>query len=278
MTIKIDLHSHSTVSDGVLTPEQLVTRAHSNGVQVLALTDHDGTSGLAPARQTADDLAVHFVPGVEVSVTWAGDTVHIVGLKIDADNATLNDGLAQIRAGRIGRAHAIADRLADLGFPGAYEGAMQFVSNPLLISRTHFARFLVAQGHCRNMQEVFDRYLGDHKPAATPMQWATLEQAVDWIQAAGGIAVIAHPGRYGYTPVQFDGLFSVFKDLGGVGIEVITGSHRPEQFAQYARVARHYGFRASVGSDFHGPAEGKRDLGDLPPLPSDLTPVWQDWF
>ena len=278
MSLKIDLHCHSTVSDGVLSPEQVVARAHGNGVQVLALTDHDETKGLNVAGQCARDAGMQFVPGVEVSVTWAGHTVHIVGLQIAADNGTLNEGLESVREGRRDRAKIMAERLEQLGFPGAYDGAMAFVSNPELISRTHFARFLVQQGHCHTMQQVFDRYLGDHKPAHVPVQWATLEQAVNWIHAAGGMAVIAHPGRYDYTPVQFDGLCTTFKDLGGQGIEVVTGSHHPDEYATYARVAQYYGFLASTGSDFHGPDESRIDLGDLPALPPGLTPVWHDWF
>lgn len=278
MSLKIDLHCHSTVSDGVLEPDQVVERAHANGVQVLALTDHDETAGLNVANDRAIQAGMRFVPGVEISVTWAGRTVHIVGLAIEADNTVLNDGLATVRKGRSNRARTMAERLDKLGFPGAYEGAMKFVSNPELISRTHFARFLVQQGHCRSMQDVFERYLGDHKPANVPVQWASLEQAVNWIHGAGGTAVIAHPGRYDFTPVQFDGFFSTFKDLGGRGIEVVTGSHRPDEYATYANVARHYGFLASVGSDFHGPNESRLDLGELPPLPAGLTPVWYDWF
>lgn len=278
MSLKIDLHCHSTVSDGVLSPDQVVARAHANGVQVLALTDHDETGGLGIASDCAQDAGIHFVPGVEVSVTWAGHTVHIIGLGIAADDATLNAGLEQVRSGRRERARTMAAKLEELGFPGAYEGAMAFVSNPELISRTHFARFLVQEGHCRNMQQVFERYLGDHKPAHVPVQWATLEQAVSWIHTAGGMAVIAHPGRYDYTPVQFDGLCTTFKDLGGQGIEVVTGSHHPDEYSTYARVAKHYGFLASVGSDFHGPDESRMELGALPPLPSGLTPVWHDWF
>lgn len=276
--MKIDLHCHSTVSDGVLPPEQVVARAHANGVQVLALTDHDETAGLAAAGVCAQQAGMRFVPGVEVSVTWAGRTVHIVGLGIDADNYLLNKGLASVRGGRSERARTMAARLDELGFPGAYEGAMAFVSNPDLVSRTHFARFMVQEGHCRTLQQVFERYLGDDKPANVPVQWATLEHALEWIHGAGGMAVIAHPGRYDYTPLQFDAFCSAFRDLGGQGIEVVTGSHRPDEYAVYARVAQHYGFLASVGSDFHSPDEGRTDLGDLPPLPAGLTPVWHDWF
>lgn len=274
----VDLHCHSTVSDGVLSPEQVARRAHANGVQLWALTDHDELAGLPQARDTALALGMQFVTGVEVSVTWCGRTVHIVGLGVDINNAALRDGLAQVRHGRSGRARRMGERLAELGMPGGYEGALRHAGNPALVSRTHFARFLVEQGHCRDLKEVFDRYLGDDRPGNVAMQWSSLEQAVQWIVGAGGKAVVAHPGRYDFSPLQFDALFDTFLQLGGVGIEVVTGSHTPDQYREYADVARRYGFQASCGSDFHGPAEGRLDLGCLPPLPADLTPVWRDWL
>lgn len=275
--MKVDLHCHSIVSDGVLAPAQVAARAHANGVQMWALTDHDELGGLAEARAAAEGLGMRFVTGVEISVTWAGHTVHILGLNLDERNQAILQGLADIRIGRETRARQMAGRLEALGIPGGYEGALAYAANPALISRTHFARFMVAQGYCKNMQQVFDKYLGDGCPGNVPMQWSTLEQAVLWITDAGGVAVIAHPGRYDYTPTQFGALFDQFKDLGGAGIEVVTGSHSPAQYAEYAQVARHYGFLASCGSDFHSPQEGKLDLGAIPPLPSDLTPVWRHW-
>lgn len=275
--MKVDLHCHSIVSDGVLAPAQVAARAHANGVQMWALTDHDELGGLAEARVAAEGLGMRFVTGVEISVTWAGHTVHILGLNLDERNQAILQGLADIRIGRETRARQMAGRLEALGIPGGYEGALAYAANPALISRTHFARFMVAQGYCKNMQQVFDKYLGDGCPGNVPMQWSTLEQAVLWITDAGGVAVIAHPGRYDYTPTQFGALFDQFKDLGGTGIEVVTGSHSPAQYAEYAQVARHYGFLASCGSDFHSPQEGKLDLGAIPPLPSDLTPVWRHW-
>jgi predicted metal-dependent phosphoesterase TrpH len=186
--------------------------------------------------------------------------------------------LAEIRKGRLLRAREMADRLTALGIPDSYEGALKFAANPFLISRTHFARFLVENGYCKNMQMVFDKYLGENKPANVPVHWSTLEEAVGWILGAGGRAVIAHPGRYAYSPMQFDALFEQFKDIGGEAIEVITGSHTLEQYVEYAGVARRYGFMASCGSDFHSPKEARIDLGNLPPLPSDLTPAWHDWI
>jgi predicted metal-dependent phosphoesterase TrpH len=256
----------------------LAARAHANGVLLWALTDHDELSGVAEARQTAASLGMSFVAGVEVSVTWGGQTIHVLGLNVDDGDPVLNEGLATIRSGRAIRAREMADRLTSMGVPDSYEGAIQFAANPSMISRTHFARFLVERGYCKNMQAVFDKYLGENKPANVQVHWSTLEQAVGWIVGAGGRAAIAHPGRYNYSPMQFDALFEQFKELGGSAIEIITGSHTPAQYVEYAGVARRYGFLASCGSDFHSPKEARLDLGELPALPSDLTPVWHDWI
>lgn len=265
------------MSDGVLTPEDVARRAHANGVTLWALTDHDILDGVPAARAQACALGMGFVAGVEISVTWSGHTVHIVGLNVDDGHAGLIEGLRAVRAGRSERAREIGRRLDAMGVNNSYEGALVYVSNPALISRTHFARYLVDQGYCKNVQAVFSRYLGENSPAYVPMQWSSLAQAVGWIHEAGGRAVIAHPGRYDYTPLQFDALFEQFRDLGGEGIEVITGSHTPDQYRQYADVARRYGFLASCGSDFHSPKEARLDLGRLPSLPEDLTPIWHDW-
>lgn len=271
----VDLHCHSTISDGVLSPEAVARRAAAHGVTLWSLTDHDEVSGQSVARSTAQSLGMKYLGGVEISVTWAGQTVHIVGLGIDENHSALIEGLKATRAGRADRARRISVNLDRLGMPGAYEGVLPFAGNPELISRTHFARYLVQAGYCPDVQTVFDRYLSDDGPAHEPMQWALLESALGWIHGAGGIAVIAHPGRYHYTPVQADALLSEFKDLGGQGIEVVTGSHSPHQYHEYAQIARNYGFLASCGSDFHSPTESRHDLGSLPALPSDLKPVWQ---
>ncbi len=276
--LPVDLHCHSVFSDGVLSPAELAERAHAHGVQLWALTDHDELAGLSQAREHAQNLGMRFVDGVEISVTWAGQTVHIVGLGIDPGNTLLRESLRTIRAGRQVRARAMGDRLAALGFDHAYEGALPFAGNPELISRTHFARFLVQQGHCADLNDAFRRYLGEGKPAFVPTQWASLAQAVDWILQAGGKAVIAHPGRYEFDDTRYHALYTQFLELGGVGIEVLTGSHSPHEYAVYAQVARTYGFQVSCGSDFHGPREGRIDLGGLPALPSGLTPVWQEWL
>lgn len=276
--LNIDLHCHSTMSDGMLAPRALAQRAHANGVDVWALTDHDEIGGLAQAQEAAHELGMRFITGVEISVTWAGKTVHIVGLNFDPGNTGLRDGLRATRSGRADRAKRIGERLAALGFPGAYEGSLPLAGNPELISRTHFARFLVQAGYCPDVQTVFTKYLGDDGPAYEPMQWASLGDAVGWIRQAGGRAVIAHPGRYRYTPVQFGAFFDEFLQLGGEGIEVVTGSHTSEHARHYARIACQYGFLASRGSDFHSPAESRIDIGGLPRLYEDLKPVWHDWF
>jgi predicted metal-dependent phosphoesterase TrpH len=272
-----DLHCHSNVSDGVLAPASLAARAKARGVDVWALTDHDEVSGIAEARAAARDLGLAFVPGVEISITWAGQTVHIVGLHIDERNAELVQGLARTRSGRELRAREMAEQLAAAGIPDAYEGALSYAGNPDLISRTHFARYIIDRGVCHDVASVFRHYLVEGKPGYVPHRWASLQQAVSWIKAAGGIAVIAHPGRYKFDDTAYDALFAEFRDLGGTAIEVITGSHTPDQYDEYARVARRYGFLASRGSDFHGPGESRIDLGELPPLPAGVKPVWHDW-
>ena len=277
-TLNVDLHCHSNVSDGVLTPPQLAVRAKANGVAVWALTDHDEVDGIAQARVAAMDVGMHYVPGVEISITWAGETVHIVGLRIDETNAALVSGLAVTRNGRERRARDIAAELAAHGIPDAYQGALKYVGNPDLISRTHFARYIIELGLHPNISEVFRHFLAEGKPGYVAHRWATLAEAVGWIRSAGGIAVIAHPGRYKYSELAFGALFDEFKQLGGTAIEVVTGSHSVDQYDYYARVANSYGFLASRGSDFHGPGESRVDLGTLPPLPSGVKPVWHDWF
>ena len=276
--LNVDLHCHSTVSDGLLTPTELATRASQNGVDVWALTDHDEIGGVATARAVATSLGMRHIGGVEVSVTWAGNTIHIVGLQIDETNPQLVQGLYETRNGREQRARQMSAMLDEVGIPNAYEGALRYVGNPNLISRTHFARYLVDEGFCADVSAVFKNYLVQGKPGYVEHRWATLQNAVQWIRAAGGVAVVAHPGRYDLTLLQRSAFLDEFKQLGGVGIEVVTGSHTPDQFEEYAKVARQYGFLASRGSDFHGPGESSTELGALPDLPQNLTPVWHDWF
>jgi len=275
--LRYDLHSHSTYSDGLLTPSALVARAASRGVDVLALTDHDELSGLPEARHAARDAGIRLVEGAELSVSWRDITLHILALGIDCEHATLCGGLDAIRQGRSVRARRIADSLKGAGIEDAFEGAMRYVTSERLISRTHFARHLVETGHARDMKDVFKRYLTPGRPGYVEHEWAGLAEAIGWIHAAGGLAVMAHPGRYKVSTGAMRELLGDFKDAGGDGIEVVSSSHTPAQYAIYARHCRIFGFLASTGSDYHGPGESRADLGDMPPLPAGVEPVWRDW-
>ena len=269
-----DLHCHSTVSDGTLEPEALAARAKANGVELWALTDHDEIGGQHRAMAAASRLGLPYLTGAEISVTFADVTVHIVGLGFDADDATLKAGLGATRGGRRERAMEMSDGLAKVGIRGAYEGALHYVGNPELISRTHFARFLVESKVCGDTQEVFRKYLVEGRPGFVPHRWATLRNAVNWIVGAGGMAVIAHPARYKFTANEEYALFSEFKAHGGRGVEVVTGSHSSADAVRYTETALEFELLASRGSDFHSPGESHVDLGALPALPDRLTPVW----
>lgn len=273
--LNADLHSHSTVSDGTLSPAELVRRAAAQGVELFALTDHDEIGGLAEAAACAGEVGLAFVPGVEVSVTWAGRTVHVVGLGIDPEDGGLRDGLATVRSGRTERARQMAEQLAAAGIGDAFDGALKYVGNPQLISRTHFARLLVERGVCRDTREVFTRYLVEGKPGYVAHRWAPLSQAVRWIVGAGGVAVIAHPGRYRFTDNEMWALAAEFRELGGSGLEVVTSNHGAAEVQRFAEMAAEFGFAASRGSDFHGPGESRVELGGIDALPYRLTPVWQ---
>ncbi len=273
--LNADLHSHSRVSDGTLPPEDLAARAHAQGGELWALTDHDEIGGLARAREAALDLGMAWLSGTEISVSFAGETVHILGFGFDPANAELAAGLARVRGGRTERARAMADSLARAGIPGAFEGALRYAGNPDLVSRTHFARFLVESGVCASTHEVFRHYLKEGKPGFVPHRWAGLGEAVRWIAQAGGVAVIAHPARYKFTPTVEYALFSEFVAHGGRGVEVVTGSHSAPEQLVYADTALEFGLLASRGSDFHSPEESRVDLGALPDLPGRLAPVWE---
>jgi predicted metal-dependent phosphoesterase TrpH len=270
----VDLHSHSTWSDGLLAPGVLVSRAAERQVGMLALTDHDETGGLAEAGLRARDAGIALVNGVEISVSWGDHTLHVVGLRIDPAHPALAGGLAGLREGRRSRAQTIAAELTKAGIEGSLEGARSYVTNPELVGRTHFARFLAERGYARDVHGVFRKYLASGKPGYVTHQWAGLGEAIDWITASGGLAVLAHPGRYPLDTAQRETLLADFKDAGGTGVEVVTGSHTPDQYELYAGYARRYGLLASSGSDFHGPGESRRDLGKLPDLPSGCKPIW----
>ena len=272
-----DLHNHSTASDGLLSPSQLVELGARHGVHAIALTDHDTVDGLEEAAAAARKCGVRLVEGVEISVSWGETTVHVVGLGIDPADASLAGGVQSVRDGRLGRETRMAEALANLGHPGTLEAALALAGSEQRLSRTHFARHLAESGAVRNTQHAFDKYLGKGKPAFVHHRWAGLEDAVGWIVGAGGVAVLAHPGRYGLKPLGRATLLEEFKRLGGEAIEVVTGSHRPEEYATWRRVAEEYGFLASRGSDFHGPGESPVEPGRLPPLPASLVPVWTRW-
>lgn len=273
--LNADLHCHSSVSDGTLAPEALAARAHANGVELWALTDHDEIAGQARARDAALALGLPYLTGTEISVSFAGITVHIVGLGFDAEDAQLAAGLQATRGGRGQRAREMGEALARIGIPGAYEGALQHAGNPELVARTHFARFLVERGVCGNTNEVFRNYLTEGKPGYVPHRWAGLGDAVRWITQAGGTAVIAHPGRYKFTPTEEYALFTEFIAHGGRAVEVVTGSHTTAEYVKYADMAQEFDLLASRGSDFHAPGESRTDLGALPWLPGKLSPVWE---
>ena len=259
--LNADLHCHSVVSDGTLTPEALATRAKANGVQLWALTDHDEIGGQTRAIAAAKAEGMKYLTGVEISITFAGKTVHIVGLRFDHTNEALVQGLRNTRGGRGERAKEMSEGLAKVGIQGAYEGALKFAGNHELISRTHFARFLVETGVCKDTSEVFRKYLTENKPGFVPHRWASLENAVKWITQAGGVAVIAHPARYGFTANEEYALFTEFKNHGGRAVEVMTGSHSSAEALRYADTALEFELAASRGSDFHSPDESHTDLG-----------------
>jgi hypothetical protein len=275
--LRYDLHCHSTHSDGLLTPSELVRKAARSGVDVLALTDHDELSGLAEARAEAREAGLELVDGAELSVSWRDLTLHIVGLRVDPHCPALCKGLEAIRTGRTGRARRIGEALTAAGIPGAYEGALRYATSERLISRTHFARFLVEAGHVRETKDVFRRFLVPGKPGHVAHAWVSMTEAIGWIHAAGGQAVLAHPGRYKVGASAMRELLAEFRDAGGDGIEVLSPSHSRDESAAFARHARKFGLLASSGSDYHGPGESRVNLGGMPPLPAALAPVWSEW-
>jgi predicted metal-dependent phosphoesterase TrpH len=272
-----DLHNHSRFSDGLLSPTQLIELAARNGVDAIALTDHDTTDGLEEAAAAAGHAAIVLVPGVEVSVSWGDTTLHVVGLNVDPAAPALMAGLKSIRDGRFGRAQRIAAELERLGLGETLEGALALADNKSMLSRSHFGRFLAAEGRVKSTQVAFDKYLAKGKPAYVGHRWASLEDALSWIVGAGGTAVLAHPGRYGLKPMFREELLKDFGRLGGEAIEVVTGSHRPEEYALWQREALEHGFLASRGADYHGPGESPWEPGRLPALHASLTPVWSKW-
>jgi predicted metal-dependent phosphoesterase TrpH len=273
----VDLHCHSTASDGLLSPAAVARRAAEKDIRMLSLCDHDTVGGLAEASQAATEAGVRFINGVEISSEWLGQQVHILGYAFDPDDKALGEGLAAARSGRVERAKRMSLALEKVGVPGCFEGAMRYAENPELINRAHFARYIVEIGVCKTMQRVFDAYISPGRPGYVENRWMSIKDVVALILGAGGIASIAHPGRYKFSRNQMHSLFEEFGKCGGLAIEVVSGSHNAEEIARFARVAVEYGFAASCGSDFHGPSESRVDLGRFPPLPPDLAPIW-DFF
>lgn len=272
-----DLHNHSTRSDGLLTPTQLIELATRLKVDSIALTDHDTVEGIEEAAAAARRTGIGFVPGVEISVSWGDTTLHIVGLQVDPTSRALLAGLEGIRAGRMERAQLMGNLLAKQGIEGTFEAALALAQDERLLSRTHFARHLAERGVVKNTQQAFDKYLAKGKPAFVAHRWANLDDAVKWIVDSGGTAVMAHPGRYELKPMMRHELLQQFRALGGEGIEVVTGSHRREEYSLWQREALEYGFLASRGADYHGPGESPAEPGSLPALHGSLRPVWTKW-
>lgn len=273
MNLHCDLHSHSTVSDGTLSPSELVLRAHEKEVEVFALTDHDATEGLKEAAEMAAKVGLNFIPGIEVSVTWSHQTIHILGLGINPDDEDLNKGLMVLREFRERRGEEIALKLEKKGLENPLEGAKKFANGEIL-SRTHFARYLVEQGKAKDMRQVFKRYLVQGKPGYVAGKWASLEEALSWIHGAGGIAIIAHPARYKLSATRLRQLIAEFKELGGLGFEAVSGSHSPDEEQRMAQLANKFGLYISKGSDFHSPENIYRELGYLPDIPAGSIPIW----
>ncbi len=272
-----DLHTHSTASDGTLRPSELVARAALAGVRVMALTDHDTLNGIAEAKVAAAEQGLTLIPGVEISVNWGGRVIHILGLGLDPAALELNKGLERLRDYRGWRAKEIGRRLGVKGIEGAYEGALALSGDEEFVGRTHFARLLVQRGYAATVRDVFKRYLVKGKPGHVSGEWASLEEALVWILDAGGQAVIAHPARYSFTGFKMRRLMGEFRELGGVAIEVVSGSHSRDEAYLYAQRARESSLLASAGSDYHGPEHPYLELGRLPKLPPGCTPIWADW-
>ena len=273
MTSSIDFHTHSIASDGQLSPTQLVRRASEKGVRVLALTDHDTTHGVEEAAITAKEIGVHLVPGIELSVTWNDQNFHMVGLGIDPLHSTLASGVREQQELRLSRAREIGRRLNKNRIEGAFEGAALLAGNGML-TRTHFARYLVDQNRAATLQKAFDQFLKRGKPGYVPTRWAPLETGIQWVTAAGGIAVLAHPQRYKISTTRLKRLLTDFKTAGGQAIEVVCGNSSNDDVLKFSRHALDFGLLGSVGSDFHSPENPWIELGRLRPFPNGVSPVW----
>jgi 3',5'-nucleoside bisphosphate phosphatase len=274
MSEKYDLHCHSTVSDGTLSPTELVKRAQGQGVTALSLTDHDTTAGYEEAQAAAKAAEIRLISGIELSASWQEKTFHIVGLDIDPYYPPLLNATLHLQTVRLERAEKIADKLDKKRIPGALEAVIKAAGNGM-ITRTHFADFLVSQNHVSSQQEAFDRYLAKGKLAYVATVWAELDLAINWITQAGGIAVLAHPLRYKLPTKWMNRLLAAFIKAGGQGIEVVTGRCNADEIKLAASYANIFGLTGSVGSDFHSPSNQWVELGRLAPLPTNIKPVWE---
>ncbi|WP_283149356.1 3',5'-nucleoside bisphosphate phosphatase [Silvimonas soli] len=278
MMVPVDLHCHSNFSDGLLPPQEVTRKAAERGCKLFALTDHDDTRGLALAAEEAAKYDMKFLNGVEVSASWGKYTLHIVGLNVDPANPVLSEGLASVRAGRDDRAQQMSASLARVGLDNVLEGARKYAENPEMISRTHFARYLVEIGAAKDTKSVFKKFLVRGKPGYVDHEWARMHEAIEWIRAAGGVAVLAHPGRYEMGNETMRVLLTEYRRLGGEAIEVVSGSHGAAEVGRFGRLAQEFGFMASCGTDYHATGEGAREPGLNPELPIGCTPVWAQWL
>lgn len=274
MAPNYDLHSHSTASDGTLSPAALVARAAEHGVSHLALTDHDTVAGLAPARAAAVQAGVALIPGVEISASWEGRSLHIVGLGVDATQPDLVAGLKSVQALREARALRMDESLRRRRIEGVLVEARALAGDGQ-VTRTHFARVLMERGYGASMDRVFRHFLRRGKPGYVRPEWPAMAEAIEWINAAGGLAVLAHPFGYGLTRAWLRRICAAFVDAGGRAVEVSTGTATANTVASAAALARRFNLAASQGSDFHDPAVPWIELGRMQPLPVDLEPVWQ---
>lgn len=268
----IDLHTHSTASDGTLTPTELVARAHQQSVRVLALTDHDTTAGLAEAARAAAEHGLDLVPGIELSTQWGGRNLHLVGLGIDPAAPALQaliEELAEIRQNRVER---MAASLAKAGYHDALEGAYAQAAGGVP-TRTHFARYLVERGAATDVGAVFKRFLVRGRPGYASTVWPELERSIAVLRAAGGLAVLAHPHAYKWTGAWARRIVEAFIQAGGVGVEVSCGTSNQQNILQWGGYARRYNLLASLGSDFHSPGRFI-ELGRMPSLPEGVQPIW----
>lgn len=268
-----DFHLHSNHSDGAYAPPDLVARIQQAGVTVFALTDHDTVAGCVATQRLAKERGLGFVSGVEISVSWQGRTIHVIGLGIALDHMALLRGLERLSGVREARAREMGERLEKCGIQNAHDQALALAGGGM-ITRTHFARMLVARGYALDVRDVFRRYLVPGKPGYVSVQWAEMQEAVDWILGSGGIPVLAHPMRYPLTGSWLRRLGNEFKEMGGQAVEVLSGQCSPGDVQSSAALARRLGLMASAGSDFHGPDENWPKLGRLPAMPEGLDTVW----